>query len=131
MTRGRDKKDEPGSPIIRRAPLAELRIYEISEAELNALAQGSPASILLNFSLFLMPISVTLVVTLTTTRIDSARLFVSYVAVAILTLVLGALFLVLWWRLHRSSSKLVQQIRDRMPPPLIQDRPGIPVDFPR
>lgn len=128
MTRGREKP--MAQPVIRRAPFMELKIFEITEAELDRLAKGSSASIHLNFALFLLPIALTLFVSLATTTIGSIRLFAAFVSVGTITLVLGILLLVLWRREHVSSRELVEEIRSRMPPPSAQDAPGIPKDAP-
>ncbi len=36
-------------PVIREAPLGELKVYRVYEHQLDELAQGSPVSLLLNF----------------------------------------------------------------------------------
>jgi hypothetical protein len=51
-------------PVVRVAPYGELRLYSVSEDELEILAQGSPSSTFLNFSLSLLPMSIGLYVTL-------------------------------------------------------------------
>lgn len=115
------------TPRIRRAPIDEFKIYEITEGELNELARGSPESILLNFALALLPVALTVLTTLLTTTIASLRTFVVFVVVGVVTFVAGLLCLLAWWRNHRTSWKLVETIRNRMPPlPGIQDAPGAP-----
>lgn len=54
------KGGEPAPPVIRHAPLGELKVYTIYEHELDSLAQGSPTSLLLNFALLLLPTSLSL-----------------------------------------------------------------------
>ena len=39
-------------PVVRVAPLGELKVYPITESELDELARGSASSLYLNFSLF-------------------------------------------------------------------------------
>jgi hypothetical protein len=124
--RRRDGSEGAASPPrIRRAVVLELRIYEITESELDRLARGPSASLFLNFALTLLPISLTLLLTLTTTRIDSIYLFATYVAVAAVTMILGLLLLALWWRSHSSQVGLIEEIRNRMPPTGVQDTPGM------
>jgi hypothetical protein len=99
----------------------------ISESELDHLSKGSTESIYLNFALFLLPISFTLIVTLLTATISSDRLHQSFVSISAITLIAGLVLLVFWWRNHVSSKALVAQIKNRMPPPpAIQEAPGDP-----
>ncbi len=46
-------------PVIREAPLGELKVYRVYEHQFDELAQGSPVSLLLNFSLFFLGIAAT------------------------------------------------------------------------
>ena len=108
---------KPAPPVIRHAPLGELRVYTIHEHELEGLARGSPGSLFLNFALALLPVSITLIVTLATTTIPSIRLYVFFVCVCVISCVNGVLLLGLWWRQHTSSKKMIDQIKNRMPPP--------------
>jgi hypothetical protein len=104
-------------PAIRVAPLGELRVYIISEEELNELEHGSPASQNLNFALALLASGLTFLTTLLTTEIDSVKTFVVFVVLTVAFLLVGALLLANWLRIRRSSGGLAQRIRDRMPPP--------------
>lgn len=107
----------PAPPVLRYAPLGELKIYPVYEHELDMLKQGSPVSLFLNFALFLLPIGLTLIFTLATTTIPVDRLFQTYVLLAGLTIVSGLVLLALWWRGYKGSKDLVEEIKKRMPPP--------------
>jgi hypothetical protein len=130
MMQGRPSPEDtpqPVLPVIRVAPLGEIKIYQILEGELDRLANGPPESIYLNFALTLLPISFTLLITLLTTTIRSSRLYQGFVLVAAVTLIIGVILLVLWGRNRSSTRRLVEDIRNRMPPPpSIQDKPGTP-----
>jgi hypothetical protein len=102
-------------PEIRRARFGKLTIYEISEAELETLANGSPDSALLTFGVGLLTIAVTLTVSLFTTTIDSMKTFTVFVVAIAIGLVGGLLLMILWWRSRQPISCLVQTIRDRLP----------------
>ncbi len=113
--------DLPSPPVIRVAPLGELKAYTVYEHELDALARGSSASLFLNFALSLLSVCLTLVVTLLTTTISSDRLFLVFVTSATVTAIAGALLMVLWWKEHQGSKTLIMEIKSRMPPlPTIQ-----------
>ncbi len=117
MAAKRKDSEFPAPPVLRYAPLGELKIYPVYEHELDMLKQGSPVSLFLNFALFLLPIGLTLIFTLATTPIAADRLFQAYVLVAGLTIILGLLLLALWWRGYMGSKDLVDEIKKRMPPP--------------
>ena len=116
---GKKKSDAPLPPVVRVAPLGDLKAYIVSEHELEALARGSSGSLYLNFALALLPVSLTLFVTLLTTIISSDRLFVTFVCVAVIAAIIGTLLLLMWYREHRSWRTLMADIKSRMPP-----RPG-------
>jgi hypothetical protein len=107
----------PVMPIVRYAPLGELKIYAISEDELDRLAKDGDESIYLNFALALLPTSLSLFVTLLSTTINSNRVFVAFLVTAIMTLIAGLILFALWWRNRGSNQALAQKIKDRMPPP--------------
>ena len=83
-------QSQPGNPsaqllpAIHRARIDVLRIYEISESELEFLERGSPQSIYLNFAIFLLSIALSFFIALVTTEIPSDRLFNVFVIVAAL-----------------------------------------------
>lgn len=113
------------TPSVRVAPFGELRAYIVYEYELDELERGSPASLFLNFALFLFGTGITLLVTLLTTRIANDRLFNGFVSACILTLLVGLILGLLWLRSHYSTSGVIVRIRDRMPPsPPIQEAAG-------
>jgi hypothetical protein len=107
-------KQQQLSPVVRVAPMGELRIYPITEAELDELARGSSGGIYLNFALFFAGLAISLIVTLNTTTMPDRRFYVFvifFAATLVAALVLG----VLWFVQHRSTKNLAKQIRERMP----------------
>jgi hypothetical protein len=109
-------------PAVRVAPLGELRVYVISEEELNELENGSPASQNLNFALALLASGLSFLTTLLTTDVASVKTFSVFVILTAVFLVVGIILFAGWYRLRKSSQGLAQRIRDRMPPP-----PGTPL----
>lgn len=110
------QRDSEFRPEIRRGRLDRLTIYEISEGELELLAQGAPNSVLLNFSIALLTTAGSFLIALATTTIESPWTFTVFVLVALVCGINGVGFLVLWYRGSRSVSALVETIRNRVPP---------------
>src|SRR3990172_1985657 len=102
-------------PAIRRAPYQVLVLYEVTEEELRILATGSPESIFLNFSIFLLSAAITLTVSLLTSSVDSVPVFVLFAVCMVVGYVLGALLLILWYRTRSSVSECIAGIRKRLP----------------
>lgn len=103
-------------PEIRRARLGTLTIYEISEAELETLERGLPASLFLNFSVFLVSVAVSFSITLATTAIASNRTFQVFVIVTILGYLTGLVLFAMWWISYKSTANITRIIRERLLP---------------
>lgn len=101
-------------PIIRVAPLGELRIYAVSEEELDRLSQGGPASILLNFALALLPMSAGLYVTLAA-GVERHGIYIF--CFATIAAIAGLICMGVWWPSRRQTSLLLQRFKSRMEPP--------------
>jgi hypothetical protein len=112
------------TPPMRFAPAGELRLYLVHEHQLDELAKGSPASVLLNFSLFFIAVSITAFGTLYTAPPTVDRVYYVFVIIALVTLIAGVVTGVLWHVQHKSASRLVVEIKAQMPPnPPIQQLP--------
>ncbi len=121
-------------PLIHVSQLGELNAYLIYEHELDSLdkldadlSKDPPESVYLNFALFLLPVSVSFLITLLTTTIRSDRTYEFFVIVSILAFVLSLLLFALWVRDSRSyrqnrqallheRAQQIQKIKSRMPP---------------
>lgn len=123
MTDSKKQGNEPSElkPAIRRAPIAQLTIYEISEAELEILARGSANSVYLNFAIFLLSVSASFLIALLTTTITSHKTFTIFVVIAVVGAIGGILLLILWSKTRKSISDLVQTIKRRLPPEGIKE----------
>jgi hypothetical protein len=111
----------PAPPIVVYAPLGELKVYEISESELEKLESGPPGLVHLSFALALLPAALTVGITLQTVTISSNRTYNGYLIAFWVMLVQGVLSLARWWFASRTHGDLIRNIRARMPA-----RPGIP-----
>lgn len=108
-------------PAFQRVPLDKLRIFEISEAELEALERGSPVSIFLNLAIAVLSIAISFSVALTTAKFDIDRTFYVFVIVASIGYVAGITFVLLWFISRGSLKKVSAEIRSRIPPEGVQE----------
>jgi hypothetical protein len=111
----------PLDPAIHRVRLDTLRIFEISEAELEALERGSPESIFLNLALAVLSVAISFSISLATTTISSERTFTVFVVVTTVGYVAGITFGVLWLVSRRSLKSVSAKIRSRILPEGIQE----------
>jgi hypothetical protein len=106
------------SPPVRIAPLGELNVYPVCEHDLDRLAQGSPASVMLNFALFFLGVATTAFGTLWTAPPQNDRVYYTFLTIFLVTLIAGVVLLVLWRFQHQSTKDLVKRIKSQMPPKL-------------
>jgi hypothetical protein len=111
----------PLDPALHRVRLDSLRIFEISEAELDALERGSPESLFLNLALAVLSIAISFSVALATTKVDSIRTFTVFVVVVVVGYLAGITFGVLWLMSRRSLKSTAAKIRARIPSEGIQE----------
>lgn len=103
-------------PKIRRGRVGSLSLYEITDTELEILEKGSPSSIYLNFSIFLLSMATSFLIALCTSSAISERTFTVLVLLIILGYVLGGLLIVLWLQNRKSVAEVVKKIKSRIPP---------------
>lgn len=118
MTNG---EKEQLAPAIHRVPLDQLTIFEITEAELDALERGSPESLYLNLSIAVSSIAVSFSIALGTTEIQSIKTFCFFVIVTVVGYLAAVTFGLLWWHSRRSLRTVAKEIRRRRTPPGIQE----------
>jgi hypothetical protein len=111
MTPRRTKFD----PAIHRIPLGTLRIFEITEAELEALERGSPESTFLNLAIAVFSVAISFTIALTTTKIESDRTFYVFVIITSVGFVSGITFGLLWFISRQSLKTVSAEIRSRIP----------------
>lgn len=101
-------------PAINRVPLGTLNVFEITEAELDALERGSPESLFFNLGIAAFSIGCSFLISLLTTTIDNTRTFCVFVIVCTIGFVSGITFALLWWLSRRSVRNVAKEIRSRM-----------------
>ena len=106
--------DEP-LPVVRRARLQRLTIYEVEESELLILERGTLGSIYINISIALLSLAVGLTATLTTAVFPSDRSWQLFLVVTVVGYIVGASMLLIGWRSRKSISECVREIRQRLP----------------
>jgi len=108
-------------PAIHRVRLDRLRIFEITEAELEALERGSPQSVFLNLAIAVLSMACSLSILLATATIEGDRTFCVFVILTSVGYVSGITFLLLWFILRRSLKNVSAEIRSRIPPKGVQE----------
>ena len=103
-------------PEIRKGRVKTLTIHEVSETELNVLAQGSPNSIHLNFSIGLFTLASSFLIALLTTKIESDRVFMIFVAIVVISFIASIFLFFLWKKDYKSIKDVINEIRKRLPP---------------
>jgi hypothetical protein len=103
-------------PEIRVGRIGVLKVHQISDEELTKLGQGSGQSLFLNFGIGVLSVAVSFLIALFTVQITSIRVFCVFVIITVVGILTGIILLILWWRTRQPISKLVHEIRGRMPP---------------
>lgn len=116
-----DTPKQPLAPAIHRIPLDKLTIFEVTEAELEALERGSPESVYLNLAVGVSSIAVSFSIALATTDIQSLKTFCFFVIVTVVGYLSALTFGLLWWQSRRSLRTVAQEIRRRRTPEGIRE----------
>ena len=110
-----EQSSEEPLPIVRRARLQRLTIYEVEESELLILERGGFGSIYINVSIALLSLAIGLTATLSAADFPSDRTWLLFLVVTVVGYVVGATLLLIWWRSRKSISDCVREIRRRLP----------------
>jgi len=100
---------------ILRGKVDSLSLYEITDNELETLEKGSPSSTYLNFSIFLLSVGFSFLVSLLTVKIESMKIYTTFMIFTVIGILAGIILLVLWYRERRSISEVIKRIKDRIP----------------
>ena len=112
-----EQKDTIG---VQRAKLDSLKIYEISEKELDTLEKGSSDSIFLNFGIFLLSTSISFFTVLLTVdflyekRDDHLVKFIVFISVCVFTFIGSIICIIAWWRNRGDYKIIITEIKGRM-----------------
>lgn len=88
------KPSEQFLPVIRQGKIGEISIHQISDEELNLLTRGGSNSIFLDFAIALLSVAVSFTFSLSTTVIQSDRLFIVFTIITVVGYVVGIVLIV-------------------------------------
>lgn len=107
---------EPLQPRIIHATIGELIIYQINEAELQVLENGSPDNIHLNIAIAFLTNFLSFVVTLSLVQMQM-YLFTIFLVIGIVSGAVGFYALILWIYKRKKTPNICGVIRSRVPRP--------------
>ncbi|MGB4767680.1 MAG: hypothetical protein WBP22_00315 [Candidatus Saccharimonas sp.] len=112
MTNEKNPTNE-GEITVDIARLGSIQVYQITEDELNMIEMGTPNSNYLNFSVALLSVFISFLITLLTTKIEDDRVFNFFLLTAIVTVIIGVILLIIWLKSRYSSRNIFKKIRAR------------------
>jgi len=102
---------------IERHSFASLVLYEVTGEELDALEnETSSISDDFSFGSIALTLAVAFTITLTTTKIDSNRVFLSYLTLVIIGYIAALFFGLRWIRGRGSRGGIIKRIKSRVGP---------------
>lgn len=107
---------------IDRARINSITLYDVTEDELSIIERGSPSSNYLNFSIALLSIGISGLVSILTTKIENIVTLIVFVCATIICLIIGVFLLVLWRKFSKGSDDIFLKIRSRKNPQAIRDQ---------
>lgn len=114
MTTPSEETSAEKPPRIRRGRVDSFALFEVTEQELDILERGSPSALQLNFSIALLSVAASFLITLFTQEL-TGKTYDVFVMVAVVGFVVGV-YLMLTWARHRASvSETIKRIRGRLP----------------
>jgi len=110
-----NRKQPDVLPKVHYGKAADLKVHLVSDEELTRLGEGSGQSLFLNFGIACLSNASAFLIALLITKIDSMKVFCVFVIITALGFLSGIVLFILWWCTRKPISKLVKQIRGRMP----------------
>ncbi len=107
---------EADKPLqVRRGRVDSVNLYEVKENELDILENGEPTGIYLNFSIFLLSLAFTGIVSLCSATFSNSTIKNIFLFVSIIGVLGGLFLLILWIRGRKSIKSIIKTIKDRIP----------------
>ena len=101
--------------VVRRGRVDSVDLYEVKENELELLEKGSPATLQLNFAIFLLSMAFSSIVALLTTEVKWPIVKIFFVVITVVGILLGLYLLLSWWKTRTSIKEVIKKIKDRIP----------------
>ena len=102
--------------VINRGRVKSFDLYEVKENELELLEKGSTANHEFGFGVFLLSTAITCLAALGTTDFKWQIVQQICIFLTLIGFILGAFFMMSWWRIRKSVKEVVLRIKDRIPP---------------
>jgi len=100
---------------VRRGRFDSLCIYDITEGELDTIEKGSPNSLYLNFSIFLLSTAISFLITLITNDYSTRMIvFTIFTIITVVGFIFGILLIVIWLRTKNEFDETIIKIKKRM-----------------
>lgn len=100
---------------VRRGRFDSLCIYDITEGELDTIKKGSPNSLYLNFSIFLLSTAISFLISLITNDYSNRlTAFIIFTIITAVGFVLGILLIIMWFRTKNEFDETIKKIKNRM-----------------
>ena len=106
---------------VRRGRVDSVNLYEVKENELELLENGEPTSLQLNFAIFLLSLAFSGTLTLCSATFAKPILQTIFLFVTIIGIILGLYLLIMWWNGRKSIKSVIQVIKDRIQPELVDE----------
>ena len=100
---------------VRRGKVDSVDLYEVKEYELEILSNGDTNSIFLNFAIFLLSLSFSSILSISTASFNPPIFQTLFLIIAVVGTLGGILLLFLWWKGRKSIKAIVKIIKDRIP----------------
>lgn len=110
--------------------VSSVDLYEVKEDELILLERGSDADIYFNFFIALITIAISTTATLVSATFNARIYETIFILITIVGYILGLFFFFLWRRHRRRVSRIIQTIRNRIPPENVRAEEQALVVFP-
>jgi hypothetical protein len=107
---------------VKRGKFDSLTIYDVTSQELKIIENGSTNSLFLNFAIFLISVSASFFASVFTVewfpkgegQEQHLITFVVFLIIAILTLIVGVICTILWFRSHDNFKETITMIKNRL-----------------
>ena len=117
MAEPRTQADEEQTSLrVRRGRVDSVDLYEIKDSELDLLEKGSPADLQLNFAISLLSVAFSSICALATATFTNPYFQSLFTLVAVVGVIIGGYFLIVWNQSRTSHRAVCERIRKRIPP---------------